>query len=203
MHSALYVGRVRHRRVRAARATRSATGCSWPVLDLAELDTVFRGRWFWSARAPGAGVVSPRRLPRRSARCRSSDAVRDLVAERRPACGRRTDPPAHAPALLRARASTRSASTTASTPADTRVETIVAEITNTPWGERHATCLPSTRNAGRDSATRAPLSPRSFTSRRSSDGARLRLALRCSGQRRSRCTWSDCEDRHASSSTPR
>ena len=34
--------------------------------------------------------------------------------------------------------------------ADTHVETIVAEVTNTPWGERHCYVLPQRMNAGRD-----------------------------------------------------
>lgn len=50
-HSALYVGRVRHRRFEPR-----AHAFEYPLflvyLDLDELDAVFAGRWFWSARRP-------------------------------------------------------------------------------------------------------------------------------------------------------
>jgi len=38
--------------------------------------------------------------------------------------------------------------------ADTHVESIVAEITNTPWGERHAYVLADSSNEGRGTARR-------------------------------------------------
>ena len=51
MHSALYTGRLRHRR-RLPRPHAFAYDVSYVWLDLAELDEVFRGRWFWSTRRP-------------------------------------------------------------------------------------------------------------------------------------------------------
>ena len=49
MHSAIYSGRVRHRRF-----TPTQHAFEYRLfmlyLDLAELDTVFKGRWLWSAR---------------------------------------------------------------------------------------------------------------------------------------------------------
>ena len=53
-------------------------------------------------------------------------------------------------------ASTRSASTTASTRAVTEVEAVLAEVTNTPWGERHAYVLPGGQG---DLAKRLHVSP--------------------------------------------
>ena len=51
MHSALYLGWLRHRRhAPRPHAFRYRVMMAW--LDLAELDTVFRGRWLWSARRP-------------------------------------------------------------------------------------------------------------------------------------------------------
>ena len=47
MHSALYTGRLRHRRYApVAHAFSYRVLMVW--LDLGELDEVFRGRWFWS-----------------------------------------------------------------------------------------------------------------------------------------------------------
>ena len=51
--------------------------------------------------------------------------------------------------------------------ADTRVESIVAEITNTPWNERHAYVLTEPHVRGRARASCATSSPRNSTFRRS------------------------------------
>jgi hypothetical protein len=51
MHSALYIGQVRHRRFApSGHAFLYRLFMAW--LDLAELDTVFRGRWMWSTKRP-------------------------------------------------------------------------------------------------------------------------------------------------------
>ena len=76
-----------------------------------------------------------------------ADAVRALVAERLGARARGPDPPAHPPAHASATASTRSASTTASPRTASALEAIVAEVTNTPWGERHAYVLRRARRS--------------------------------------------------------
>ena len=47
--SGLYVGRVRHRRFEPVRNDFTYSGF-WLLLDLDELDEVFRGRWLWSTR---------------------------------------------------------------------------------------------------------------------------------------------------------
>ena len=102
MHSALYTGRLSHRRLRAARRTRSATGCSW------------RGSTSRSWTRCSAAAGSGRRGGPRSRGCAApttsamprvplDEAVRDRVERetgRRPAG---PDPPAHAPAHLRLR----------------------------------------------------------------------------------------------------
>src|SRR5512143_2624134 len=51
MHSALYIGRLRHRRFDPTPHAFEYRLCmAW--LDLAELDEVFRGRWLWSTEGP-------------------------------------------------------------------------------------------------------------------------------------------------------
>src|SRR4051812_1123849 len=53
MHSALYIGRLDHRRV-APRGHRFDYRLFMMYIDLAELDQVFLGRWLWSTRRPAA-----------------------------------------------------------------------------------------------------------------------------------------------------
>ncbi|MBS0387880.1 MAG: DUF1365 domain-containing protein [Proteobacteria bacterium] len=134
MNSALYTGRVSHSRREPRRHEFSyASSLLW--LDLAELPTVFRHRWLWSC--DRANVGSFRREdylgdPRQPL----EDAVRDCVAAH---TGSRPQGPIRLLTQLRlyglsfnpvsfyycydARGE--------------RVEAIVAEITNTPWNQRH------------------------------------------------------------------
>ena len=100
MHSALYTGRLRHRRF-APRAHRFSYRLFMMYLDLAELDEVFaaagcgrRGAPRW----PGA----PRGFHRRPRACRSTPRCA-IAWPSAPARGPGTDPHAHAPALLRHR----------------------------------------------------------------------------------------------------
>jgi DUF1365 family protein len=80
MHSALYIGQVKHRR-QAPRVHEFRYPLFMAYLDLAELEQVFARRWFWSI--DRANLASFRRsdhlgdpaLP-------LADAVRELVAER-------------------------------------------------------------------------------------------------------------------------
>ena len=138
MTSALYVGRLRHRR--SSPVPHEFTYSVFQVyLDLAELDEVFRGRWLWSTR--GRAVASFRREDHLGDPAVPLDsAVRDLVeatGAARPAGPIRLltnlryfgygmnpvsfyycfDPEGH------------------------RVQAIVAEVNNTPWGERHCYVL--------------------------------------------------------------
>jgi uncharacterized protein len=116
-------------------------------LDLAELDTMFKGRWLWSssrsapARFRREDHLGDPALP-------LADAVRDLVARE---TGARPTGPIRLLTHLRyfgycfnpvsfyycydARAE--------------RVETIIAEVNNTPWGERHCYVLSEPMNIGR------------------------------------------------------
>jgi len=134
MNSALYTGRVSHCRLEPRRHEFSyASSLLW--LDLAELPTVFDDRWLWSVDRPNLGCyrredyLGDPRVP-------LDAAVRDCVAAH---AGRRPQGPIRLLTQLRlyglsfnpvsfyycydARGE--------------RVEAIVAEITNTPWNQRH------------------------------------------------------------------
>jgi hypothetical protein len=145
MESCLYEGRVRHRRHGDV-----AHAFSFPLamlyLDLDEQDAVFRGRWAWSARRPAlawfrrADHVGPATVP-------LADAVRDLVAARTGA--RPTGP-------VRLLTHPRYAGYVFNPlslffcfgPDGRRLEAVVADVTNTPWGERHQYVLDAGGAAG-------------------------------------------------------
>ena len=110
-------------------------------LDLAELDAVFRGRWLWSTRAPAlawlrrADYLGDPGVP-------LEQAVRDRVERD---MGRRPTGPVRLLTMLRTFGH-------CFNPVSfyycydagaEHVEAIVAEITNTPWNERHAYVLPA------------------------------------------------------------
>lgn len=139
MTSALYVGRVRHRRF-APETHAFRYGVFQVYLDLSELDDVFRGRWLWSTRRPAvarfhrADHLGDPSVP-------LDRAVRDLVAE---ATGRRPDGPIRLLTHLRYFGYCMNPVSFyyCFDTGDRRVETIVAEVHNTPWGERHCYVLP-------------------------------------------------------------
>ncbi len=140
MHSCLYNGWVRHRRF-APRAHAFRYRLFMAYLDLTELDRVFRGCWFWSTRRPAlawfrrADYLGDPSVP-------LDQAVRDCVERD---TGVRPRGPIRLLTHLRyfGHGFNPVSFYYCFDPADTRVETIVAEITNTPWGERHAYVLPA------------------------------------------------------------
>ena len=139
MHSALYIGRVRHQRF-TPRPHRFAYPLFMVYLDLGELATLFRGRWLWRNERPALASFR-RRDHLGDPAVPLGQAVRDLVERD---SGQRPAGPIRLLTHLRyfgycfnpvsfyycfdAR--------------DERVETIVAEVNNTPWGERHCYVLP-------------------------------------------------------------
>lgn len=136
--SALYVGRLRHRRfVPVPHAFDYPVTMVW--LDLAELDHVFRGRWLWSTRRPAAAwlrradYLGDARLP-------LDTAVRNQVERE---TGARPAGPIRMLTHLRTFGHCFNPVTFyyCYDVAGERVETVVAEITNTPWNERHAYVL--------------------------------------------------------------
>ena len=138
MHSAIYHGWLRHRRF-APRPHAFRYRLFLMYLDLAELDTVFRGRWLWStrrralARFDRADHLGDPDVP-------LERAVRDLVENRG---GRRPAGPIRLLTHLRyfGHCFNPVSFYYCFDADDTRVETIVAEVNNTPWGERHCYVL--------------------------------------------------------------
>lgn len=137
--SAVYEGVVRHRRY-VPHPHAFKYHMAQLYLDLDDIDQVFEGRWLWS--------VNRRNLAefRRSdylgpAEVSLSDAVRDCV---RLATGHRPAGPVRLLTHLRyAGYSFNPVSFYYCFGADsTSLECIVAQITNTPWRERHAYVLP-------------------------------------------------------------
>ena len=142
-------------------------------LDLTELPKVFAGRWLWSTRAARARVAAPRRLlgdPREPL----DESVRRLVAAE---TGRRPAGPIRLLTHLRyfGYGFNPVSFYYCFDSGGTAVETIVAEVSNTPWGERHCYVLDgAARNPRRGSRRRKPC-----TSRRS-----CRWTWRMSGRSR-------------------
>jgi DUF1365 family protein len=109
-------------------------------LDLDELDRVFRRRWFWSVGRPN--LASFRREDYLGARTQPlAEAVRDRVAE---VAGVRPSGPIRLLSHLRyfGHCFNPVSFYYCFDAAGTAVEYIVAEITNTPWQERHSYVLP-------------------------------------------------------------
>jgi len=134
MHSCLYEGWVRHRR-RGTVKHRFRYPLFMVYLDLAEIDDVFRGRWFWSASRP-----APARFRRADhigdPETSLDDAVRDLVEGR---TGRRPGGPIRLLTHLRyaGHGFNPVSFYYCFDPSGTRLDCIVADVSNTPWGERH------------------------------------------------------------------
>jgi uncharacterized protein len=133
MNSCLYEGRVIHERTQPVHH-RFAFPLFMMGLDLGELDSVFRGRWFWSARRPALGWF------RRSdhfgdARRPLDEAVRDAVETR---LGRR--PTGRIELITHLRnfgfAFNPISIYLCHGEGESAVEAYVLEVTNTPWRER-------------------------------------------------------------------
>lgn len=147
MNSCLYRGIVTHRR--SAPVGHAFTYRLFMMyLDLSELAEVFGPRWFWSARRPApawfrrADFLGDPAVP-------LDQAVRDLVAER---TGHRPIGPIRLLTHLRYYGLVMNPVSFyyCFDRAGTAVQTIVAEITNTPWGERHAYVLAANRTGPSD-----------------------------------------------------
>ncbi len=138
MHSALYHGWLEHRRLLPRRhAFRYRLFMAY--LDLAEVDEVFRGRWLWSTRRM-ALLRFDRRDHLGDPAQPLDEAVRALVAER---TGRRPAGPIRLLTHLRAFGYVFNPISFyyCFDPAGHGLEAVVAEVNNTPWGERHCYVL--------------------------------------------------------------
>jgi uncharacterized protein len=143
MQSCLYFGRVRHRRHGGA-ADPVSNAFEYRMfmvyLDLAELDTVFRGRWFWSTRRRALAWL--RRADHFGDSAQSLDeSVRALVEAR---TGRRPRGPIRLLTHLRylGHCFNPVSFYYCFDESSGQLETIVAEVNNTPWGEQHCYVLP-------------------------------------------------------------
>lgn len=138
MISGLYVGQLRHRRFQP-RPHQFSYRLFMVYLDLAELDTVFAGRWLWSSKRPNLAWF--RRSDYLGDPAVSLDtAVRLRVAQE-------TGHPPTGPIRMLTHLRYFGYGFNPVTfyycldPAGTRVDTVVAEITNTPWDERYSYVL--------------------------------------------------------------
>lgn len=138
VHSALYVGRVQHRRFEP-----HPHAFEYPLflmyLDLGELDTVFAGRWLWSSRRPNLAWLN-RRDHLGDPAVPLDTAVRELIASK---TGRLPEGPIRLLTHLRyfGHCFNPVSLYYCFDRAGHRVEALVAEVNNTPWGEQHCYVL--------------------------------------------------------------
>mgnify|MGYP001821090965 CR=1 FL=1 len=158
MKSAIYRGMVTHTR-RAPRHHAFTYRLFMMYLDLDELDEVFAGRWLWSTLRPApawfrrADYLGDASLP-------LVEAVR-MEAERQ--TGRRPEGPIRMLTHLRYFGYIQNPVTFyyCFEPNGERVQTILAEITNTPWNERHTYALTAEPYTADALASSAPPTDRS------------------------------------------
>lgn len=137
-HSCLYTGWVRHRRF-GPRPNRFRYRIYLTYIDLAELPSLFDRYWFWSARRPAlawfrrADFLGDASVP-------LDTAVRDRIEAE---CGERPVGPIRLLTHIRHFGYNFNPVSFyyVFDATDTRLEFVVAEITNTPWDERHSYVL--------------------------------------------------------------
>jgi len=139
LSSAIYAGWVSHRR-HAPRAHAFRYPLFMVYLDLAELDAVFAGRWLWSCRRAALARFD-RRDHLGEADVPLDEEVRRLVAAR---TGRRPTGPVRLLTHLRYFGYVFNPVSFfyCFAPDGEALEAVVAEVTNTPWGERHCYVVP-------------------------------------------------------------
>ncbi len=138
LHSCLYEGVVSHRRLQPFEHAFSYS-VFFVYLDLAELDRVFAGRWCWSTERPAPAWF--RRTDHfGDPGVTLDESVRQLVAER---TGTRPTGPIRLLTNLRYFGYVINPISLYYCFDETgrTVEACVAEVTNTPWGERHCYVL--------------------------------------------------------------
>lgn len=168
MHSALYEGWVRHRRFKPV-SNAFRYSLSMAYLDLDELDSVFRKRWFWSAREFNLAWFRRDDYMIGSSRPGQplADAVRDFVQTR--GASRPLGPIRILTNLRRFGFGMNPVSFYYCFNEDGKsLHSIVAEITNSPWEEQFAYVLPvngrhgdrETRRQGETAIKAQPFQPR-------------------------------------------
>ena len=146
MQSCIYEGQVRHARARPV-SHRFRYRVFMMYLDLAELDTVFRRRWFWSTGRPA--LARFRRSDYLGPPEQSLDkSVRDLVERE---TGSRPRGPIRLLTNLRYFGYSFNPVSYyyCFDEQGEHIEAYVAEVTNTPWGERDTYVLEARRGRGR------------------------------------------------------
>jgi hypothetical protein len=138
MKSCLYVGHIQHRR-HAPRTNHFRYRIYMTLLDLDELPTLFDRFWLWSAKRPALAWFH-RRDFHGDANRSLAEAVRDTVAQH---TGTRPTGPIRLLTHLRYFGFNFNPVSFyyVYDATDTHVETILAEITNTPWKQRHCYVL--------------------------------------------------------------
>ena len=143
MHSCIYEGEVRHRRFNPVRNSFHYR-LFMMYLDLAELPTVFKGRWLWSSDYVNLAYLR-RRDHLGDPRIPLDRAVRDLVET-----NLGTRPSGRIRLLTHLRYFGHCFNPVSFyycyDTGDRHVETIVAEVHNTPWLEEHCYVLGEDRN---------------------------------------------------------
>lgn len=139
MKSCLYTGHIQHRR-HAPRRNEFRYRIYMTLLDLDELPTLFDRFWLWSAQRPALAWFRRKDFHRPEV-ASLSEAIRDTVQQH---TGKLPAGPIRLLTHLRYFGYSFNPVSFyyVYDAADTCVETIVAEITNTPWKERHCYVLP-------------------------------------------------------------
>ena len=177
MKSCLYTGWVRHRR-HAPRPHAFRYPLFMVYLDLAELERAFAGRWLWSARRP-----APARFRREDhfgdAQMPLDEAVRELV---RAQTGRRPGGPIRLLTHLRYFGYVFNPVSFfyCYDEAGERVDAVVAEVNNTPWGERHCYVIAGLTGRSEKAMHVSPFMPMDlrYDWRFAAPGARLGVHMR-------------------------
>lgn len=139
LKSCIYTGTLRHRRF-APVENAFAYSLFMMYLDLEELPNLFKGRWLWSARRPAPAWF--RRADHWGPRDQPLDrAIRDLVEAE---SGERPRGPIRLLTHLRYFGYCQNPASFyyCFDAEDREVTSVVAEVTNTPWGETHPYVLP-------------------------------------------------------------
>jgi DUF1365 family protein len=157
MYSCLYVGQIKHRRF-APKPHAFTYSLFMVYLDLAELDTVFKARWLWSANRfnlawfKRSDYFGDPTIP-------IDLAIRDYVAEK---TGILPLGPIRLLTHLRYVGYCMNPVSFyyCFDPAGRHVQALVAEVTNTPWGERHEYALDLRRKSA--TGSHAAAHPKQF-----------------------------------------
>jgi len=141
---AIYTGEVRHRRFTPVGHAFRYRLCML-YLDIERIESRFKGSWLWSTRRPAPGWFRRRDFLGDPARP-LGDCVRDLVLSE---TGTRPGGPVMLLANLRyfGKLMNPIACYYCFAEDGQTLLAVVAEVTNTPWGERHAYVLPATPGA--------------------------------------------------------